>query len=667
MLFRSFQCLLLLGILSLVLHGCVEQSVDDAEPVHQEATHPALKGLNQIRFLTVADFIYSADGGREFEISPGGDWIAWRAFDEEGRITLRFRKRDGTGDTNSIYSTEPAGYFFGKFDRFIYLNTNGRLYRFDAKDIEKPYVDVTPRGFDHWHIGGRPEFSEGVWVVASRDRNPAFSDIYTVNPDGSGKQLLEKNPGNIIDWHGDDSNNFFWRQLRGSDDATVHQYTTVPSLDLSDIKWKTAFSVARNEDVSVISPPDHKGRILAFSNRDRDTIALVKINPENGTETVLAKDDSSDATDVFISDSLHQEPALVWFAKEPMPEALNDWGKAFLKLLHEDSAAVKWARIVSNSKDKRYLVVELATSEVSSEFILFDMELAKKEKIGDTPLTFNGLPQSEQRQVSIQTADGLLLPSVLTLPRGIAPKNLPMVLLLHGGPAQRDCMRYDAEVQLLANRGYAVLQVNYRGSTGFGKKFQEAGYRQFGRKIQSDVVAATEWAIKNEFADPKAIAVAGTSYGGYAALMALAQKGELFAAGISAFGPTDLYYQTTNNPFSWQLFGHSWKRYFGDPEIADDAKMLRQFSPVNLVSSITKPVLLVHGRRDRIVGVEQAERLEKLLSELGRKPNTLYFDNEWHGLTRMESKILYMKKIEKFLADNLGGRTSIVEEGADQN
>ena len=203
--------------------------------------------------------------------------------------------------------------------------------------------------------------------------------------------------------------------------------------------------------------------------------------------------------------------------------------------------------------------------------------------------------------------------------------------------------------------------MNYRGSSGFGKKHQSAGFRQFGRDIQQDIADSVNWAIDKGIADPNSIAIVGSSFGGYVALMGLAQNSELFAAGISINGVTDFYYQTKNNPFAWQLFGHQWKRYFGDPEISEDAELMKRYSPVTLAESIKKPVLLLHGKRDRIVGLEQAEKLEKILTKHGNKPVSLYLPNEGHAFGRYDSIHASLTKIDQFLAKHLGGRSGFYQ------
>ena len=635
----------------LLLYGC---NVPQSE---QAATHPSLTDIRTSDLVPIKDILFKAGAGREFEVSPQGKWVSWKAFDDQQRFVFAYRLRSGAKQSFTLYSTEPARFFWGKFDRYIYVTMQGRLYRFEADDPQAPHQDVTPRGFNHWKIGWRPAVFDDPWKIVSSDRNPAFVDVFSVLPDGSEKQLIFKNSGTELDWQLDYKGQFFWRTVREANNVTRHEFPKVISKDLNSIDWNTSLRTGPEERLFVQNGGvTEYGSVLALSDRGRDKLALVYLDPNTGNERVIAEDSKSDISAVFYSDIEHQIPSLVWFAEGYLrPQALNGWGRNFLELLGDDNQETVGAQIISHSSNHRYLIVKISHNKAGSQYYLFDMVSMERELVGHSPLSLSDMQLSTSKPILIEATDGLKLPSILTLPAGVEPKKLPLVLLVHGGPAQHDRLFSSYELQFYGNRGYAVLQVNYRGSTGFGKKFQKAGHLQFGRGMQSDLVDAAKWAIDEGIADPDAIAVVGASFGGYSSLMALAQDGDMFAAGISAFGPTDLHYQTRNNPHSWQLFGHTWKRYFGDPSVPENVKFMNEYSPVNLVNSIKKPVLIVHGKRDGIVGVEQSEKLAKLLTANGNTPETLYFEHEAHGIVRYKSLHDYFRKVEVFLAEHLGG------------
>ncbi|MCF6320546.1 MAG: alpha/beta fold hydrolase, partial [Rhizobiaceae bacterium] len=263
---------------------------------------------------------------------------------------------------------------------------------------------------------------------------------------------------------------------------------------------------------------------------------------------------------------------------------------------------------------------------------------------------------AEPKALKSKSRDGLEIPVLLTLPKGIKPEKVPMIVQVHGGPAAVDAWGYNHARQFLANRGYAVLSVNYRGSTGYGKAFQKAGFRQYGRAMQDDIIDAAKWAINEGIGDGEKVAIYGGSFGGYSALMGVARDPDFFAAAISIVGVSDFEYQIQNSPFSWGLTKAYTTRYFGDAENEQDLREMRENSPVNLIANIKAPILLAHGINDRVVDRAQSEIFERKLKEQGKEYEAYYYEKEGHGFRRWQTKIFYYRKLENFLARHLGGR-----------
>jgi dipeptidyl aminopeptidase/acylaminoacyl peptidase len=253
--------------------------------------------------------------------------------------------------------------------------------------------------------------------------------------------------------------------------------------------------------------------------------------------------------------------------------------------------------------------------------------------------------------------DGVEIHGYLTIPRGEKPRNLPLVVMPHGGPWVRDVWVFDPLVQMLANRGYAVLQMNYRGSAGYGGEFSKKGRHEIGGKIQDDIEDATRWAIEKKVADPKRIAIMGASYGGYSALFALGKSQGLYCCGISIAGVSDWYslYKKFDNPED-KLAREHWVREIGDPE--KDEEKLKAISPFYFADKIIAPVLIIHGKDDRIVPLKQAKKIISELEKTGRKPETLFISNEGHGFAKEKSRVAEYRAIEAFLAKYLGPGTT---------
>jgi dipeptidyl aminopeptidase/acylaminoacyl peptidase len=256
-------------------------------------------------------------------------------------------------------------------------------------------------------------------------------------------------------------------------------------------------------------------------------------------------------------------------------------------------------------------------------------------------------------QVTFPARDGLTLNALLTVPGGASGPR-PMVLLVHGGPWARDHWGYNATVQFLANRGYVVLQVNYRGSTEFGRALVLAGTREFGRKMHDDLIDGVRWAVARGIADEKKVAIMGASYGGYAALSGLAFTPDVFVAGVDRVGIADMISLHTDRPPYW--FRGFWSRFYGDPDNPDDRRIMADRSPLTHAAAIRAPLLVIHGANDVRVRRDHSDRIVAALKARNHAVEYLLFDDEGHGLNRTPNRIAYMRAVERFLAHHLGGR-----------
>ena len=266
------------------------------------------------------------------------------------------------------------------------------------------------------------------------------------------------------------------------------------------------------------------------------------------------------------------------------------------------------------------------------------------------------------KPLEIKARDGLMLPCYLTLPMGVPPRSLPLVLNVHGGPWWRDAWGYDVESQWLANRGYAVLKVNYRGSTGFGKRFLGLARHQFAGTMHDDLIDAVDWAVKQGIADPKRVGIWGWSYGGYATLVGLTFTPEVFACGVDGVGPSNLVTLVESFPPYWKVnLATRWHPFVGDPaDSADRADMLRR-SPITRVDRIRAPLLVGQGANDPRVPQAQSDSMVTALRRRGVPVEYLVFPDEGHGFVRPENNLKFYAAAEAFLAKYLGGRLEAVK------
>jgi dipeptidyl aminopeptidase/acylaminoacyl peptidase len=246
----------------------------------------------------------------------------------------------------------------------------------------------------------------------------------------------------------------------------------------------------------------------------------------------------------------------------------------------------------------------------------------------------------------------------------VPPQDLPMVLLVHGGPWSQDVWGYNPEVQLLANRGYAVLQVNFRGSTGYGRRHLTAAVGEYGRAMQHDLLDGVSWAVAQGIADPARIAISGVSYGGYEALVGITATPDLFAAAVDYVGVSDLVTALRAlPPFTRRYNANSWYRYLGDPDVPEQEAELRARSPITMVDRIRTPLLVAQGANDVRVPQEQSDRIVASLRERGVPVEYLLAHDEGHGFENEENRLRLYRAIERHLAEHLGGRRGATADG----
>jgi len=265
-----------------------------------------------------------------------------------------------------------------------------------------------------------------------------------------------------------------------------------------------------------------------------------------------------------------------------------------------------------------------------------------------------GLPLAEMKAVSITARDGMNIHCYLTVPIGTEAKNLPSVINVHGGPWYRDSWGYHPGVQWMTNRGYAVLQVNFRGSTGYGKEYVNASNKEWGGKMQDDVTDATKWLIEQGIADPKRIAIYGGSYGGFAVLSGVTKESDLYTCGVDMCGPSNLItWLNTMPPYLEMLKPMVYARV-GHPE--KDAEMLKERSPLFHVDKIKVPLFIAQGKNDPRVPVAEAIQIRDALQKAGKTVEYMEFADEGHGLSQSANRLKFYAAVEKFLSDHIGGR-----------
>jgi prolyl oligopeptidase PreP (S9A serine peptidase family) len=427
------------------------------------------------------------------------------------------------------------------------------------------------------------------------------------------------------------------------------------------------FAVMPIEDVESSNLVDFSGdgrTLYLIDSRGRDKAALVAIDMKSKEAKVLAEDGEADVVRVELDHRTRRPLAALavkdrvrWHALDSGVrqdlERFGAWGRGDLEL-------------VSRSVDGGKVTVFYERDDASGEFALLDRASGRIEPLYKARAALEGAGLQPMQPVVIPARDGLQLNSYLTLPAD-GPRSpegrLPLVLAIHGGPYWRDSWGYSGVHQFLANRGYAVLSVNYRGSTGFGKTFVSAADRQWGARMHDDLIDALDWAVARGIADPRRVGFYGASYGGYAALTAATKTPERFACIVDIFGISNLLTFMATIPPYWGPWFSVWKNRVGNPDTEAGRAFLRERSPLFHLERATRPILIAQGMKDVRVVAAESEQMVAALKKNGAPVTYVTFPDEGHGFVRAENRLAFYAIVEAFLAKHLGGRYQPV--GAD--
>jgi dipeptidyl aminopeptidase/acylaminoacyl peptidase len=493
-------------------------------------------------------------------------------------------------------------------------------------------------------------------LIGLNNRDARLHDVYRLNIETGERTLIVENTENFADFLSDDMYNVRFA-MRSTADGGMEMLQAVNG------RWEL-FTKISQEDSLTTEPVgfDKSGKILyMFDSRGRDTAALVALDLESGSQQVLFETPKADVSDVLIhpTERTVQAAAFTYERKHwhVLDAALADDFEYLQTVADGD------IEIVSRTLDDRRWVVAYEVDNGPLRYYLYDRSQKRARFLFTNRRALEGVPLAKTHPVFISARDGLTLVSYVTLPVWADPDGdgrpsqpLPMVLLVHGGPWWRDRWGYEPLRQWLANRGYAVLNVNFRGSTGFGKKFTNAGDREWGGKMHDDLVDAVQWAIAEQIADPKRIAIMGGSYGGYATLVGLTFTPELFACGVDICGPSNLVTLLNSIPPYWAPMIELFTTRVGDHRTEEGRQFLLSRSPLTYVERICRPLLIGQGANDPRVKQSESDQIVQTMQAKKIPVTYVLFPDEGHGFVRPENRLAFFAVAELFLAQHLRGR-----------
>ena len=317
--------------------------------------------------------------------------------------------------------------------------------------------------------------------------------------------------------------------------------------------------------------------------------------------------------------------------------------------------------VLASTKDEDKFIFVTSSDRQGVNYYVYDATNDKIEELAITTPWLNPDDLAYMKPISYQSRDGLTIEGYLTLPKGVEPENLPVVVNPHGGPWARDSWGFNPEVQFLANRGYAVLQMNFRGSTGYGKKFWEASFKEWGKKMQDDVTDGVNWLVEKGIADPNRVAIYGGSYGGYATLAGLTFTPELYAAGIDYVGVSNLFTFMNTIPPYWEPYRKMMYEMVGNPEDPKDSVLLYEASPVYHADKIVAPLFIAQGANDPRVNKDESDQMVEALKERGIEVEYMVKDNEGHGFSNQENRFDFYRAMDKFLDEHIGSESTEID------
>jgi len=492
-------------------------------------------------------------------------------------------------------------------------------------------------------------------LIASNNRNPQLLDVYRVNTRTGDRTMIFENDAGWISMTPDADWVIRSRQRMMPDGSTEIQVR-----DSADSDWYT-FATVPFEDAQGTSlagfSKDGKFAYM-IDSRGRNTSGLFKVVPApgGGTPELIFSSPKADVSGAMINpDTREIEAVSSEYLRREWKLLSDTIAKEFAALSKLDAGDFD---VTDRTDDDTRWIVQYRQDVGPARWWLWDRTAGKGSFLGTARPSLSGMPLQPMKPVEITARDGLVLPSYLTLPSPNS-KNVPMVLFVHGGPWARDNWGYNPYHQWLANRGYAVLSVNFRGSTGFGKNFLNAGTREWYAKMQDDLNDAVAWAVKQGYADPKRVAIMGGSYGGYATLAGLTRDPELFACGVDIVGPSHIATLLKSVPPYWKPVIAMFESRVG---ALSETEFLDQISPLTHVQNIKRPLLIGQGANDPRVKVHESDQIVAAMKGHELPVTYVVFPDEGHGFARPTNNMAFNAITEQFLAKHIGGRSEPVGE-----
>lgn len=588
-----------------------------------------------------------------FQISPDGKYYSYTA-PYENRMNIFVQKIGSKKATRLTSETDRgiAGYFWANKNRILYLKDDGGDENFALYGVDKNgknskcltcFENVRTQILDELE-----DIPDEV-IIGLNKRNPQVFDPYRLNIVSGEMTMLAENPGNIQGWMTDHKG-----KLRAAFAIVDGVNVQIQYRDSEDEEFKPVLTTSFKESINPSFFDFDNKHVYATSNLGRDKSAVVLFDIANGKELeVLYENDDYDVSSVHYSRERKVLTSASYTSWKRERHFFDDHTKKIFAELEKELGEYELA-ITGSNKAEDMLIIRTYSDRSLGSYYLYDVDKNKLTKIHDVSPWIDEDEMAKVYPIKYTARDGLTINGYLTLPKGYTmetAKDLPVVINVHGGPWHRDSWGFNPEVQFLANRGYAVLQMNFRGSTGYGRAFWEASFKQWGLSMQNDITDGVYWLINEGIADKDKVAIYGGSYGGYATLQGIVVTPTLYAAAVDYVGVSNLFTFLETIPPYWKPLLDMMYEMVGHPE--DDKVQLEATSPALNADKIITPLFVAQGANDPRVNIDESDQIVKALEDRGVEVEYLVKEDEGHGFHNEENRFDFYRAMEKFLSGHI--------------
>ncbi len=589
------------------------------------------------------------------KLSPNGKILAYLAPDDRDVLNVWVRDLNNPAEQDrKVTSDEKRGIrsFLWQYDNdhILYVqdkdgDENWHLFQTRLSTLETK--DLTPfQGVTVGILSYDPHFPNEMLVQINK-RDPTLFDVYRLNLQTGKIDLDTENPGAVFDWSADNQ-----LQVRLSQSYNAEGHTIIRVRKGPEEAWHDWMDIDPTDKASIVEFTPDNQNLYMLTNQGTNTIQLFQVNLDTKEKKLIAEDPKYDISEVDVNPMTYALEAVgidrekhEWIVLDSSLKGdydfLNQKFNSSIYILSSDLANQQW-------------IIGVQSDQHPTRFYLYNRSDKKLDYLFTTLPALEKYPLSAMEPVSYQARDGMGLHGYLTLPSGKKSAPGPAILFVHGGPWARDSWGLSPIVQWLANRGYAVMQINFRGSTGYGKTYLNSGNREWGEKMHTDLIDGKEWLVKQGIADPNKVAIMGGSYGGYAVLAGLTMTPEEFCCGVDIVGPSNLITLLQTFPPYWAPIMSEMELRVG--KLETEQEFLKSRSPLFKADKIVKPLLIGHGANDPRVKQAESDQIVHAMREKNIPVEYLLFMDEGHGFARPQNKAIFYAAVEDFLSKYLGGR-----------